>query len=116
MESILTNYLLPAGIYLIFIAFFTIIATALWQVVKDFMHDPAGTAKGLAGVIALIVILLIIWQLSSPEKTGIFAKSKYADISGGVMKFVGAGITGTVVMLAISIISLIAAEIYNLIK
>ncbi|OWY20946.1 hypothetical protein C7N43_12985 [Sphingobacteriales bacterium UPWRP_1] len=116
MESILTNYLLPAGIYLIFIAFLVVIAMALWQVVKDFSHDPAGTAKSMAGVIALIVILLIIWQLSSPEKTGIFVKSKYADVTGGVMKFVGAGITSTVVMLVFSIVALIGAEIYNIFK
>ncbi|OWY22453.1 hypothetical protein C7N43_29565 [Sphingobacteriales bacterium UPWRP_1] len=116
MESILTNYLLPAGIYLIFIAFATVIAMALWQVVKDFTHDPVGTAKSMAGVFALIVIVLIIWQFSSPEKTGIFAKSKYADISGGVMKFVGAGNTAAVLMIVASIVTLIGSEIYNIFK
>lgn len=116
MEAILTNYVLPAGIWLIFIAFLSVIVMALLQVIKDFMHDPAGTAKSLAGVFVLIIMLFIIWQLASPEKTGIFMKSKYADVTGGTMKFVGAGITSFVVMFIIAVVSLIAAEIYNLVK
>ncbi|QQS28551.1 MAG: hypothetical protein IPM47_17120 [Sphingobacteriales bacterium] len=116
MENILVNFFLPLGIGLTLLGFLSIVVMSLYQVVKGLMSDPTGTIKGLAGVLILIVVLLIIWQISPSEKTGFLAKSKYDYVTPGALKFVGAGITSIVVMLVVGFVSLIAAEIYNLFK
>ncbi len=116
MENILVNFFLPLGIGLTLLAFLSILAMSLFQVVKGLMTDPKETIKGLAGVLILIVVIFLIWQFSSSEKTGFLAKSKFDFVTPGVVKFVGAGITSTAVMMFVAFFSLIAAEIYNLFK
>ncbi|HRI28034.1 MAG TPA: hypothetical protein PK239_04050 [Chitinophagales bacterium] len=116
MESIIVNYILPLGIWLTIIGFIAVIVMALYQVVNGLMSDPTATVKGLAGILLMLVVFFIIWQLSPSEKTGIFMKSKYADITPGTMKFIGAGISATAVLLVSAFVSLIAAEIYNIFK
>ena len=116
MESIIVNFFLPLGVGLTVLGFLSILAMSIFQVVKGLMSDPTATIKGLAGVLVLIVVLFLIWQFSSSDKSGFLAKSKFDYISPGAVKFVGAGITSTAVLLVVAFVSLIAAEIYNMFK
>ena len=94
--------------------------------IDQFISDPKGSIKGLVGLVALAVIVFIGYSTAngeiaaeSPEiQRAIekFTTSQETTFSGGNLKFISGAIMASLIMIALSILSLVAFGIRGIFK
>lgn len=114
VESSIFNFGLSAAIFLIIATALAMIGFGIFQLGSNFKKS----AKGLIGFMGLIAVFVIAYATSSGEATGEIAKAveKVGGISSANLKFIGAGVTTSLVMSAAAFGAFIIAEVRNFFK
>jgi hypothetical protein len=94
------------SLVLIAIPVAVILFFAVWQLIDD----PKRSVRALIGLVLLGVVLLIAYSTSSSTH------ASSIEVSAGYAKWVGASLTIIVVLGVISILSIVALEVYSLFK
>ena len=113
---------LVASIGLTILAF---IAAIIFGVVQ-LASNPKGSLKGIIGFVALVAICLVCYAVAnddlSQETAAIqnsinkFNTDQGADFDGGTLKFVSGSIIATLVMIALSVVSLVVFGVRGIFK
>ena len=112
-ESTIFDFGLNAAIYLVIICAIIAAAFGIWFLVRE----PKKSIKFIVGLIIVLIIGLITYSAADPGfDTPMLATLERFDISEGVSKFVSAGLTTTLILGGLAALSIVVAEVYNLIK
>lgn len=114
VSSNIFNFGLNAAIFLIIATAVAMVGFGLYQVISDFKKS----VKGLLGFVALIAIFVIAYATAPGEATGEIAKAveKVGGISSANLKFIGAGVTTSIIMSLAAFGAFILAEVRNFFK
>lgn len=114
LESGIFNFGLSSAIFLIIATSLAMVGFGIYQVLSDFKKS----SKGLIGFLALIGIFVVAYVTSSGEATGEIGRAveKAGGISSSNLKFIGAGVTTSIVMSAVAFGAFIIAEVRNFFK
>ncbi len=93
MESFLSTQAIMLSQLLILIGIILMIGFAIYHTIMALASNPKEAIKSVAGVLIFIVILFLFYSLASGVKEGVFAGSKYKDITEGIMKLVAGGVS-----------------------
>jgi len=99
-------------------AFFAIgallaVGFGIYQTATNFKNS----AKGLIGIVALIVIFVIAYSTATPDKGGVVgATALKMGVSDNTQKLIDGGMITTYILLGIALVSLIVLEIRNFFK
>jgi len=106
--------LINTGIYvtyaLLALTVVGILLFSLWQVVKN----PAGAKSALAGIVALVVILLVSYGISTGSDLEIYAQK--LEVAAETSQQVGTGLLVFYVLGALAILSILYSEITSIFK
>ncbi|CAH1001672.1 hypothetical protein LEM8419_02578 [Neolewinella maritima] len=92
--------------------------------VVQMIDNPKGSLKGIAGLVALVLIMFIGYSMASgevndPEIANAITKfetSQEASISPGNLKFISGSIVTALIMLALAVLTLVVFGIRGLFK
>ncbi len=109
--------LINFGIYLSY-ALVAIAALAAFVFPVIYMiQNPAEAKKGLVGVVALVVVLLLGYVFAGSEIPDALAKAcKNFDVDPSKFKKIGAGINAFYILAFLAVVSLVASEIRSAFK
>lgn len=106
MESFITNIVLPASVVLLIICTVLFIVSLL----AGIFQNIKGSLKLLIGVGAILVIFFISFAMASESNPAAI------ELSGGVVKFVTAGIITMAVLTVVAVIAAIGTAIVDAFK
>ncbi|MCB9283716.1 MAG: hypothetical protein H6563_06535 [Lewinellaceae bacterium] len=112
-EDAAINFELYSGIFLFIVGVIVLVGWSLYQIIAD----PKGSAKGLMGIGALLVVFLVIYFTATPETAGSLGKTRIEfNISDAQSKLITGGI-GLAILLAIgAALSFFYSEVRNFFK
>nr|MBS0038444.1 hypothetical protein [Saprospiraceae bacterium] len=111
--STIFDFGLYAAFYLIIINAIIALAFGVWFIIAE----PKRSLKLIIGLVVLIVFGLILYSTADAGLDGPIAGTlSRFDISEGVSRFVSAGLSTTIVLIALAALSIVVAEVINLIK
>lgn len=97
----------------------TVIAVVLWLIfgLGRLVTNPKGSIVVLLGAVLLIGLFFVLYSSSIAESDGPvgFVSEKFG-VTPGVSKFISGGIKCTIILTALSIITMVVLEIINLFK
>ncbi|MDZ4680459.1 MAG: hypothetical protein SH848_09010 [Saprospiraceae bacterium] len=98
---------------LVFIAALMLVGFGLYQTATDFKKS----LKSIIGVVALILVFIIAYSTSTPDKTGMVGDAAIKmGVSDNTQKLIGGGLTTMYIMMGLSLLALAASEIRNIFK
>jgi hypothetical protein len=94
-----------------------LLATVLFGV-ANIISDPKSAIKGIAGVVALIVVLVVTYSAADGEATGAIARSieNAGGLSANALKLISGGIATSIILSLIAAGAIIIAELLNFFK
>lgn len=96
-----------------------ILAALSWLVfgIWGFVRNPQKSMKAAIPFVILVVLFLILYSVSQPEKSGpIFETIQEFEISDGASKYISGALWTTLMLAGIAILSLVYSEIRNVLK
>ncbi len=98
---------------LVIIAALMLVGFGLYQTATDFKKS----LKSIIGVVALILVFIIAYSTSTPDKTGMVGDAAIKmGVSDNTQKLIGGGLTTMYIMMGLSLLALAASEIRNIFK
>lgn len=112
-ESNIFDFGLYAAIYLIIICAIIAVIFGIWFLI----NEPRRSIQLIGGLVVLIVLGFIMYATADPGfDSPMLGTLERFDISEGVSKFVSAGLSTTIILIAVAAFSIVVAEIINLFK
>jgi len=116
-ESRNTSDIFNTGLWLALILSGITVFTAVAAGIYQFISNPRGSIKVLMGLAALAVIFGIFYATSTVETSGsIVDAAAEFNVDDNTSKIISAGIKTAILMSVGSVITFIAAELYNAFK
>jgi hypothetical protein len=112
-EDAAINFELYSGLVLLVIGVVVLVGWSLYQIAAN----PKGSAKGLIGVGALVIVFLVIYLTATPETAGSLGKTRIEfDISDNQTKFITGGIGLAIILALGAALSFFYSEVRNFFK
>lgn len=107
------NFIIWSGLGLLVVTLIVLFGYSIYHV----LIDPKGSAKGLIGMGAMLVLFLILYFTSTPETTGkLGTLHETFSISDNLSRVISGGIKSTLILAALGIGAFLYSEVRNLFK
>ena len=102
------------GLYLTYALIGFSVLGILYFAIMKIVKEPTGAKSALIGIVGLIVVLLLGYLFSTGEDAnGMFAK---LNVTEGESRQVGTGLVSLYIVMGLTIISILYAEVTRLLK
>lgn len=107
------NFIIWSGLGLLVVTLIVLFGYSVYHVIID----PKGSAKGLIGMGAMLVLFIILYLSSSPETTGkLGTLHETFSISDNLSRAISGGIKSTLILAILGIGAFLYSEVRNLFK
>jgi len=106
MENIVVNYGLPAAFILLGLA---ALAAILLPLINS-ITNPRTLLKSAIGIVALAIIFVIGWSMSTGEMNAAF------DVTESTSKIIGGALTTMYFLFGLALLGIVVSEVYKIVQ